>query len=470
MKERDIVTRGRLFRRVQTREIFNDSKTFVDAVPDKDPGKIIKDIPEKGLKEFVAEKFELPQHREIKTEQGLDIDEYIDRSWDFLERTGKEDRGTYIGLQNSFIVPGGRFRETYYWDSFFTLLGLEKSGREDLVISTIENTADMIDRFGFVPNGNRSYYLSRSQPPFFGEMLKVLENKSDKGLETKFIDCLEKEYRYWMEPGRSLEIEGSLLNRYWSEKQEPRPESYIEDFQTWENSSRGKEIFRDIRAGCESGWDFSTRWTAGKGLENIRTTDYLPLDLNSILYSIEKQLSRYRNGEKAQNYRKKARERKESFDKFFWSEEKEFYFDYRIEEGKRSESWTLASTFPLYFGLASERQADKVAKTLEEKFLEKGGLKTTLKEGLQWDSPNGWPPLQYIAVKGLLNYGKAELAEEIASRWLETCEKVYSTEGTMLEKYNMVNPLEDVKDGEYDNQEGFGWTNGVYLEMKDLEF
>ncbi|MFB6115636.1 MAG: trehalase family glycosidase [Candidatus Nanohalobium sp.] len=425
------------------------------------------------LKRFVQQNFELPEKKEIDAPKDIPIEDYIHESWSFLKRTGTEDKGTYIGLKNPYIVPGGRFRETYYWDAYFTMLGLQKSGKTELLSGMVENFADLTDKYGFIPNGNRTYYLSRSQPPFFGEMLKLLEQEKGFSKASELLPKLEKEYSFWMEPGRAVELQEATLNRYWDERKEPRPESYSEDLNIKKKSGRDEEIFRDIRAACESGWDFSTRWTKGEGLENIHTTDFLPVDLNVLLYSNEKQLGEWnkRKGDsvRARKYLEKADERKKAFNKIFWDEEKEFYFDYDIEKQGRSDSWTLAAVFPLYFGLASEEQADKVAETLEEKFLEEGGLKTTLSKGLQWDSPNGWPPLQYLAVKGLLRYEKKELARKICSNWLETCEKVYSERNVLLEKYNVVDRGEDVKEGEYDNQVGFGWTNGIYLALKDLD-
>ena len=474
MEAKRLLTNGEFFRKIQERELFEDSKTLVDAVPKDRPEKIAREAPETDLKQYLNQKFELPDRNKIQAPEDASIDKYIEASWKLLQRKGDKDRGTYIGLENPYIVPGGRFRETYYWDSYFTMLGLQRSGKTELLSGMVENFADLINRYGFIPNGNRSYYSSRSQPPFFGEMLKILEQ--EKGFEkaSGFLPELEKEYRFWMEPGRAVELENSVMNRYWSGKQEPRPESYPEDLEVKKNSDRDTEIFRDLRAACESGWDFSTRWLKGKDLENVHTTDFLAVDLNSILYSVEKQLADWHekkgNKLKAEKYREKAKNREKAFNEFFWDSEREFYFDYDIEKQRYSESWTLAAVYPLYFGLADQEQAEKVAEKLEDKFLEEGGLKTTLSEGLQWDSPNGWPPLQYLAVKGLLKYGEKDLAEKICSRWLETCEKIYRERNVMLEKYNVIDPDEEVNDGEYENQVGFGWTNGIYITLKDLEF
>ena len=471
MEESEILTDGEFFTRVQMEEVFDDSKTFVDSVPRKDPDEIVANMPDEGLKNFVLENFELPERKSVELERGLDIEEYIGKSWDFLLRDHTEDDGTFLGLKKSFVVPGGRFRETYYWDSYFTALGLAENGRMEIFENIMENFADLIERFGFIPNGTRTYYLDRSQPPFFGELMKLYSEEKDFRQASKFLPQLEKEYRFWMETKHSVKTDNVELNRYWSKKDTPRPESFREDRKTAEASGRDKKFFRDIRAACESGWDFSTRWTDGENLENIHTTDLLPVDLNAVLYGVEKQLAdwhrRKENFRKAERFEEKAEDRREAFEKFFWSEEESFYFDYNFEEEEKTDRWTLAAVFPLYFGLASDSQADKVAEKLEEDFLMDGGLTTTLSEGFQWDSSNGWPPLQYMAVKGLERYGKDDLADMIRSRWLETCEKVFEEKNVMLEKYNVERPLGEVSDGEYSNQVGFGWTNGVYLALKN---
>ena len=156
-------------------------------------------------------------------------------------------------------------------------------------------------------------------------------------------------------------------------------------------------------------------------------------------------------------------------DTYCWNAEKGFYFDYDYVASVQKTSLTLAATFPLYFKIASVIQADKVAAIIEEHFLQSGGLITTTETTKQqWDAPNGWAPLQWIAINGLINYGHNELAENIAKRWMSINEKVYNNTGKMMEKYNVEATDLLAGGGEYDAQDGFGWTNGVYLALNKI--
>jgi alpha,alpha-trehalase len=264
--------------------------------------------------------------------------------------------------------------------------------------------------------------------------------------------------------------DGSILNRYWDDDPSPRPEAYAEDVHTASQSDRPAELtYRHLRAAAESGWDFSSRWLVeGQGLSSIHTCDLIPVDLNCLLYHLEKTLVRtYKllpDHTPVEVFRDRARLRKAAILKHCWDPGRGFFFDFNHTEDQRSPHKTLAAVFPLFFQLADADQAARVAKQIEEKFLCAGGLLTTLSHsGQQWDAPNGWAPLQWMAYKGLLNYGHAELAEKIRKNWLQICEKTYSNTGKMMEKYDVEHPDAPGGGGEYPNQDGFGWTNGVYL-------
>ncbi|MFB6203799.1 MAG: alpha,alpha-trehalase TreF [Candidatus Nanohaloarchaea archaeon] len=478
-----ILTEGELFRRVQESGVFRDSKRFVDAVPLEKPGRIESLFREKrgeegfDLEQFVSSHFDLPERDFVASSlpEVVDMDEYIDQAWDGLTRPPHgEVRGTLVPLENRYVVPGGRFREIYYWDSYFTMLGLKSSGRAEMVRQMVENFASLIRRHGMVPNGNRTYYLGRSQPPFFVKMLELVEEPAG------YTEELEAEYSFWMDRRegekahrRTVEVRGEILNRHWDDRDGPRPESYREDLEIAESSERNREeLFRDIRAACESGWDFSSRWMKGEDLSSLQTTDLLPVDLNSMLYSMERKLEQLKrkNGreEEAEKFRRRAEDRREVFREIFWDEEAGFYFDHDWRTGEVTGRKTLAALYPLYVGLADREQAREVAETLEEEFLAEGGLRTTLRStGQQWDRPNGWAPLQWIAVVGLENYGFDKLAEEVKDRWIGTCRECYSSRGVMKEKYNVENPGSGPEDGEYSLQVGFGWTNGVARALID---
>ena len=496
-----IQNEGELFKRVQTSDIFPDSKTFVDAVPKGKPQEIeskfneLKDKPDFDLKKFVSDNFTLPgaSDKKLNLPPGLSMEKHIDHLWDFLGREPDKvsEKDSLIPLKHSYIVPGGRFREIYYWDSYFTAEGLADSGKMDMVENMTKNFADIIDQYGHIPNGNRKYYLSRSQPPFFCCMVDLIAKKKGIGEALKFLPQVEKEYEFWMdgadkltennpEHRRVVRLEdGSVLNRFWDDKAEPREESYKEDVELCHGMTKEQKEkrCRDLRAGGESGWDFTSRWFKDPSdMSTIRTTEIVPVDLNSELYNMEMKLSEWNEAKgdtvKAQKYKDAAEARKKSIQKHCWDEEKGFYFDYCSTDKDRTGTWSLASSFPLFFGIADQGQANKVAKHLKDDFLKKGGLVTSLTvgSGQQWDSPNGWAPLQYASAQGLRNYGHEELADEVATRFTNTTRHIYQKTGKMLEKYNVNDPDELGGGGEYELQEGFGWTNGVTIKfLKDLE-
>jgi alpha,alpha-trehalase len=385
-------------------------------------------------------------------------------------------------------VPGGRFREIYYWDSYFTMLGLQVSGRADVIQHMVDNFAHLIDTLGFIPNGNRTYYLGRSQPPFFALMVNVLAEIKGEEILLKYRHHLEKEYAFWMAGENNLSAEnpvqgrvvrlpdGSILNRYWDDNAAPRPEAYIEDVHVAEKSGQDAEtVYHHIRAAAESGWDFSSRWFRdGQSMATIQTTDLLPVDLNCLLYFLEKTLVHtYRllpDHTPVEVMKDRARLRKAAIQKYFWNEAEGFYFDYNFSEKRLSDQWTLAAVFPLFFQIAEKEQAAKVAQYIEAKFLQPGGVATTLvRSGQQWDAPNGWAPLQWMTFQGLRNYGFDTLASGIRRRWLALNEKTYAATGKMMEKYNVMDTEAKAGGGEYPNQDGFGWTNGVYLKLRKVE-
>ncbi|MCD8539944.1 MAG: hypothetical protein LRY55_09380 [Leadbetterella sp.] len=227
------------------------------------------------------------------------------------------------------------------------------------------------------------------------------------------------------------------------------------------------DLFRHLRAAAESGWDFSSRWLRDPlRLETIHTTDILPVDLNTLLYHLEMTLARAAP-ETAGEYRRLAENRKEAIQKYFAKDR--FYFDYDFVAGTPTPSRHLGACFPLYFKIASPTQARQVAGVLEKLFLQPGGLITTLESsGQQWDAPNGWAPLQWMAWKGLLNYAIDDLADEVKMRWVNTNLSFFNQCGRLTEKYNVMNTGNiEASGGEYPNQDGFGWTNGVLLAMRE---
>jgi alpha,alpha-trehalase len=496
---RHIQLEGELFEAVQMGGIFPDSKTFVDSTPRSGPGEIMeryrkeKDGPGFDLLSFVKENFSLPAEKDEKScpPRGISMEEHISLLWEHLSREpDREEGGTLIPLKHPYVVPGGRFREIYYWDSYFTAEGLAACGRMDMVEGMARNFAHLIDTLGHVPNGNRVYYASRSQPPFFCSMVDIIARA--RGVEEVFpcLPRLEREYEFWMAGREELAGEGQairrvvmmpggdVLNRYWDGKNTPREESYREDVETLEMVEPGRrgDFYRHLRAACESGWDFSSRWLGdGENLASIRTLDVIPLDLNCILLEMETRLGEWflRKGDidRAGRYAGAGDRRREAIQKYFWDEDEGYFFD--CTRDGRTGVWSLAGAYPLFFGAARQEQADRAAAHLREKFLRPGGLVTTLRQtGQQWDSPNGWAPLQWIGAMGLLRYGHGDLAREVARRFVALARDVFARTGKMMEKYNVCEAGLPGGGGEYPLQDGFGWTNGTVMAMltkfKDL--
>ncbi|WP_262300048.1 alpha,alpha-trehalase TreF [Microvirga sesbaniae] len=488
---------GQLFVDVQMQRVFPDGKTFVDALPNDAPTAIVQRYEEErgkpgfDLSAFVHQNFTVPPPKRSAYHSDLreDVCRHIDDLWQVLERKPDSVQlspySSLLPLPQPYVVPGGRFDEIYYWDSYFTMLGLEESGRHDLAVSMVENFVSLVDRYGHIPNGNRSYFLSRSQPPFFASMVELIAARSRDPATTyaAFLPALSKEYDFWMEGADALEPgqahrrvvrldDGTLLNRYWDDRDSPREESYREDVETAGASNRpAAEIYRDLRAAAESGWDFSSRWLAdGKSLATINTTTLVPIDLNSLLFHLETILAKAyaasRKPEKAAELRARAALRKAAVQRYLWDAREGMFTDYRWREGKLTGKVTAAGLSPLFFGLATQAQADRVAQVVQSRLLKSGGLvTTTVQSGQQWDAPNGWAPLQWIAIEGLSAYGKRALARMIARRWISRVVTTYRNTGKLMEKYNVVNPSLTAGGGEYPGQDGFGWTNGVVRKL-----
>ena len=331
-----------------------------------------------------------------------------------------------------------------------------------------ENFAFLIDELGFIPNGNRTYFASRSQPPYFSFLLRLLYDAGEKDFALHFYPQLEKEYRYWMGHTATLK-DGTELNHYFDNLNIPRPEAFKRETALAKHIEN-PQFFRNLRAACASGWDFSSRWLEDqKTFSTIWALDILPVDLNCLLYHLEETLCQFSAALRIDqmNYTKAAKARKEAIQKLFWK--KNFFFDYHHPTKRHTPTYSLAAATPLFVKVATEDQADAVAKKIEKDFLLDGGFVTSLTEGIhQWDMPNGWAPLQWITIQGLLNYGYNELAHEGARRWLALNEKIFNETGTLLEKYNVRDCTAKVARGEYELQQGFGWTNGVALKLTDI--
>ncbi|MES0261039.1 alpha,alpha-trehalase [Citrobacter portucalensis] len=487
---------GPLFNDVQTAKLFPDQKTFADAVPNSDPLMILADYRMQknqsgfDLRHFVQVNFTLPKDGEkYVPPAGQSLREHIDGLWPVLTRstTNAEKWDSLLPLPEPYVVPGGRFREIYYWDSYFTMLGLAESNHWDKVSDMVANFAYEIDSWGHIPNGNRTYYLSRSQPPFFAFMVELLAQHDGNDALKKYLPQMLKEYSYWMEGVETLQPgqqnkrvvkldDGTILNRYWDERDSPRPESWVEDIATAKSNPNrpATEIYRDLRSAAASGWDFSSRWMDNPNqLGTLRTTSIVPVDLNALMYKMEKMiaLASKASGDdaKAAQYDGFANARQKGIEKYLWNDKEGWYADYDLKSHKVRNQLTAAALFPLYVNAAAKDRASKVATATQAHLLQPGGLATTsVKSGQQWDAPNGWAPLQWVAASGLQNYGQDAAAMDVTWRFLTNVQHTYDREKKLVEKYDVSTAGTGGGGGEYPLQDGFGWTNGVTLKMLDL--
>jgi alpha,alpha-trehalase len=479
---------GPLFRAVQQGHVFADGKTFVDATPKRAADAIMAEYartkPEgAALKAFVLANFVVPGENDRGSG---DLRTHVRALWPQLVRqpVAPVAGSSALPLPAPYVVPGGRFREIYYWDSYFTMLGLKADDQQPLVESMLDDFTSLIERYGHIPNGTRTYYLSRSQPPYYALMLDLSTN-TDPAVGKRRLAALRAEYAYWMKGTTCLSgkpaclrvvrmPDGSVLNRYYDDRDTPRDESYAEDVETAAKAAPrpATETQRNLRAGAESGWDFSSRWLRDPAsLATIHTTDIVPVDLNSLLWAMERRIAERCNAAGdapcTAAFTTLATKRKTAIDRYLWQATTARYADWDLSTQKPSASINAAMLQPLFVGLASPAQARAVAATVRTSLIAEGGLRTTtLKTGLQWDEPNGWAPLQWVAIAGLEKTGETVLAKDIARRWLGTVGAAYAETGKMLEKYN-IEQRTPGGGGEYPVQDGFGWTNGVTSAILD---
>jgi len=474
-----------LFKAVQMGEVFPDSKTFVDCTAKNEAKEINRAFAnlasnnKEDLMTFVEANFDIPPliSSDFKSDSTKTAAEHVESLWPVLKRASDKSvsGSTLIPLPKPYIVPGGRFREVYYWDSYFTMLGLVESGELELIENMLDNFSYLIETIGHIPNGNRVYYKTRSQPPFFSQMVKVLAEVKGDEVYKKYYDALKSEYEFWMrrnvEKGEfehTVDSPIGVVNRYYDAGDKPRQESYREDYELTEAENGGPTMYRHLRSGAESGWDYSSRWFYDlKNISTIRTTDIVPVDLNALLYGLEEILIEHGSDENFQEELKKSQQvRKEYLEKYCVAGDGT-YEDYNWREGRTTKVKSLAMIYPLFFKMVDQERADKIAKYVKDNFLKPGGVVTSIHNtGQQWDAPNGWAPLQWMTIIGLENYGHSAMAQEIAQRWTSLNEKVYKNTGKFVEKYNVEDLSLEAGGGEYPVQDGFGWSNGVYLALK----
>ncbi len=441
MKQKELFELSPLFEDVQMQCIFTDGKIFVDCIPKQSLAVILQQYEEQktavnfNLKEFVEIHFELPHvfAGDYHTDESQDVAAHIQSLWPVLTRVPDEKKGSLIPLPNPYIIPGGRFGEVYYWDSYFTMLGLKESGMQEMVEHMVNNFTHLIQTIGFIPNGNRTYYLGRSQPPFYSLMVKLMMDWKGKEVLVSYLDSMEQEYHFWMKDADLLSAtriasrhvvrmnDGAILNRYCDAFDTARPESFHADVELMHNSSQQpSQLYAHLRAGAESGWDYSCRWFKDQtDFGTIHTTEIIPVDLNCLLYHLECTIAdawRIKGNDTiAAKYDAISENRKQAIHQYCWNIAANFYTDYDFVNQQPKQQKTLAGAAALFFKIATDEQAHAMAAVLQAEFLKDGGLVATpYVTGQQWDAPNGWAPLQWISIIGLENYGQHSLAATIA--------------------------------------------------------
>ncbi len=379
---------------------------------------------------------------------------YIEAYWEKLQRYHPKDDESLIGLPKPFLVPsyaeGHEFdyNELYYWDSYFMVQGMFDEAHKELIIGILDDLCYIFKRFKIIPNASRLYLTSRSQPPFLTTFIFDVYHAYDPGKKwlRDHIEVAKQEYEtVWMgtrKPNARLVHQG--LSRYY-------------DF----------NYLHDI-AEAESGWDMTPRF-------NRKALDYLPVDLNALLYKYEMDFARAArildDKTDAVRWERAAEARKKAVNDLMWDKSRGLFYDYNYKKERRGSISSLAAYFPMWAGMVTEQQARQLVRALK-RFENKGGLATTDALPLgqlvtnsmptQWAYPNGWAPLQFIVIQGLEKYGYHEDAERIAMKWLGANLAWFKEHGIFLEKYNVVTPDRPPAKGVYPSQTGFGWTNAVF--------
>lgn len=319
-----------------------------------------------------------------------------------------------IYVENPVIIPGGRFREFYYWDSYWIILGLLASEMFTTTQGMLENFISVVERYGFIPNGGRVYYMGRSQPPLLIPMVhEYIRATGNYNFVRDNIDTLEKEFQYWF-TNKTIELNGHTVAMYGDQTSGPRPESYAEDFEAGEffNSAEETEAhYSELKAAAESGMDFSSRWFVDEeggnngSLFDLRTSSIVPVELNAILFGNAVILSNfYRllgNETKANYYDEVARAFNDAVQELFWHEDVGAWLDWDLTFNQRRDHFVPTNLSPLWTNCYNRSDSvhisERVLSYLEREELDQfpGGIPNTLEHtGEQWDFPNVWPPMQ----------------------------------------------------------------------------
>jgi alpha,alpha-trehalase len=450
-----------LYARVESEQLFPDSKSFADAQPLRAPALILRDYraavraDRTQLAAFVQQNFAPPIQWPELPPANLDLSHYIAALWPLLTRPSSQppEYASSLGVPFAYVVPGGRLRELHYTAAYFMMLGLLRDGRRDLAQGVLDDCAALINRFGHVPAGTRTYYLSRSGLPLFYRMIELLYPQDPAAGYASYLPELKREYSFWMHgaaglaPGHASEhvvalADGTLLNRFWDALGEPRDEAFREDTLLASHAKRDAAgLYRDLRAAAESGWGLSTRWLADPAHpESVQTTALLPIDLNSLLFGLERAIAagceRRADQVCTGEFLAHAWHRKQAIDRYLWSAADGRYLDYNWQQGRASNVVSAAMLYPLFTGIASREQAGAVALLADQRLLGEEGIAAISPWGAHPGSaPDVWGPLQWIAVQALERYGQQGMAQTIAERWLGYVQHDFSLTGQLRERF-----------------------------------
>ncbi|XP_077182642.1 trehalase-like [Paroedura picta] len=516
---------GELLRQVQLAKLFSDDKHFVDMPLRESPETVLERfqqlvnttpsgaLSKQQLAEFVESHF-FPPGQEFEPWEPPDwtgspqllsrISDpklqlwalELNAKWKQLGRKIsaevkiKPERYSLMYVPNPLIVPGGRFIEYYYWDSFWVIEGLLLSDMVATARGMIQNFLYLVDKFGHVPNGGRIYYERRSQPPFLTLMVEsYLKRTNDTAFLRDHIHLLEAEYQFWQEQ-RAVKVTAAgkehLLNRYNVRVGEPRPESYSTDVELamGMDEEAQQNLWAELKGAAESGWDFSSRWflpgppPLPATRKDTQTSTVIPVDLNAILCRTERLLASFYkalgNGEKADGFQAAHERRAAAIRAVLWNENAGVWLDYSLARRRHNEAFYPSNLTPLWAECGVEPAAAERALLYLEgssALSYTNGIPTSLAStGEQWDLPNAWAPLQHLVITGLAKSPSPRarnLAFTLAQNWVRMNLAAYEKYHAMFEKYDVEGDGKPGSGGEYEVQEGFGWTNAVIFQLLD---
>ncbi|XP_034141842.1 mucin-5AC isoform X2 [Drosophila guanche] len=519
---RAVYCSGPLLDAVQRSNMFPDCKTFVDMKSKYPPERLLADYElfrncrkndgslqflemfvekhflEKGteLEEWTPPdwKSEPPFANRIADPELRRFGVELNALWKVLGRRMKDEvkenpeKYSIVYVPNPVIVPGGRFIEFYYWDSLWIIRGLLHCGMHATARGMIDNFLSIVRQYGFVPNGGRIYYYGRSQPPMLIHMMKAYVDVTlDEKYAMQSLPLLEAEFDNFVEK-HQVQVKGRTMYHYQDYSTGPRPESYREDVASaaeFLSEPEKERHYTQLKSACESGMDFSSRWFIARDgtnrgtLKDIQTTSIVPVDLNVILFRSAKILAEFNrkagHNSKVEEYSDIACGLVKAVRDVLWNEEAGIWLDYDMLNNRPRPYFSASNFSPLWARAFPLVDTDKISRGVMNYIKMHnlddypGGVPNTMNRdtGQQWDYPNVWPPMMFMIIDGLHNLGTPEaraMSERWAHRWVKNNYEAYALTGFMFEKYNCEKFGSGGGGGEYQNQTGFGWTNGIILE------